>query len=82
MAVQLSLSVMAIMSPSQNTNFAGDDARAIAVHEAARIVSAALPDEIPVSSATRALAGSLGLAFESRGPRTLKGLTGEWDLYA
>jgi class 3 adenylate cyclase len=59
----------------------GNDVRGVAVHEAARIMSAAGADEILVSATTRALAGA-GLAFEPRGTRELKGLPGEWDLYA
>ena len=60
----------------------GNDVRGIAVHEAARIMGEAGPDEILVSETTRALALASGLAFESRGTRTLKGLPGEWSLYS
>jgi class 3 adenylate cyclase len=60
----------------------GTDVRGIAVHEAARILDQAEPDEILVSATTRALAGSSGLAFADRGTRTLKGLPGEWELFA
>jgi class 3 adenylate cyclase len=60
----------------------GTDVRGVAVHEAARIMSAAAPDEILVSATTRALAAAAGLSFEERGTRELKGLPGEWELYA
>jgi len=60
----------------------GDDVRGVAVHEAARIMAAAGPDEILVSDLTRILAGPAGLAFEDRGMHTLKGLDGEWRLAA
>ena len=60
----------------------GRDVRGIAVHEAARIMSAAGANEIFVSATTRALAGSTKLEFRSVGVRTLKGLTGEWELFA
>jgi len=60
----------------------GEDVRGVTVHEAARIMSAAGPDEILVSDMTRALAGASGLAFEDRGVHTLKGLDGEWRLAA
>jgi class 3 adenylate cyclase len=60
----------------------GKDVRGIAVHEAARVMSAAGPGEILVSDMTRALAGSAGLLFEDRGPHELKGLEGEWRLAA
>jgi class 3 adenylate cyclase len=60
----------------------GADVRGVAVHEAARIMAEAGPDEILVSELTRALAGTSGLAFEDRGTRVLKGLDGEWRLAA
>jgi class 3 adenylate cyclase len=60
----------------------GDDVRGVAVHEAARVMGAAAPDEILVSELTRMLAGAAGLAFEDRGTHVLKGLDGEWRLAA
>jgi class 3 adenylate cyclase len=60
----------------------GDDIRGVTVHEAARIMAAAQPDEILVCDVTRALAGASGVAFEDRGLHALKGLDGEWRLAA
>jgi class 3 adenylate cyclase len=60
----------------------GTDVRGIAVHEAARILSAAGPSEILVSETTRALARGAGLEFEPRGTHSLKGLEGEWELHS
>lgn len=60
----------------------GSDVRGIAVHEAARVMGAAGPDEILVSDMTRALAGASGLRFDDRGTFELKGLDGEWRLAA
>jgi class 3 adenylate cyclase len=60
----------------------GSDLRGVAVHEAARIMAEAGDDEILVSETTRALALTSGLAFEDRGTRSLKGLSGEWRLFA
>jgi len=60
----------------------GKDVRGIAVHEAARVMSAAGPGEILVSDLTRALAAAAGLRFEDRGAHELKGLEGEWRLAA
>jgi len=60
----------------------GQDVRGIAVHEAARIMGAAGPNEILVSATTRALAQGSKLEFEPVGARTLKGLPGEWELFA
>ena len=53
----------------------GDDVRGVAVHEAARIMAAAEPDEILVSDLTRMLAAPRP-GFEDGGPHTLKGLDG------
>jgi class 3 adenylate cyclase len=60
----------------------GDDVRGTAVHEAARIMAAAGPDEIFVSELTRMLSAASGLAFEDRGAHALKGIDGEWRLAA
>jgi len=58
------------------------DLRGVAVHEAARIMAAADPGAIFVSSVTQALATGSGFTFEPRGSRALKGLPGTYDLYA
>jgi class 3 adenylate cyclase len=60
----------------------GNDIRGVAVHEAARIMAKAGPDEILVSDLTRVLAGATGLSFDDRGTHVLKGLDGEWRLAA
>lgn len=60
----------------------GDDLRGVTVHEVARISAAADPDEILVSETSRLLAPGLTLGFEQRGPFALKGLNGDWTLYA
>ena len=60
----------------------GTDVRGVAVHEAARILGVAAADEILVSTTTRALAGNAGFVFEPRGMHILKGLPGEWELFA
>jgi class 3 adenylate cyclase len=61
---------------------AGSDVRGVAVHEAARILAEAGADEILVSDTTRALALNAGFDFRSRGTRQLKGLEGDWELFA
>ena len=60
----------------------GNDVRGVAVHEAARIMAKAGEGEILVSETTRALVLAAGLRFEERGIHTLKGLPGEWRLFA
>jgi class 3 adenylate cyclase len=60
----------------------GGHVRGVAVHEAARIMAKAGADEILVSETTRVLALASGVEFEDRGTHELKGLAGEWRLYA
>jgi class 3 adenylate cyclase len=59
----------------------GDDIAGLGVHVAARIMSAATADEILVSAVVPPIVGST-FAFEPRGPHALKGVPGEWDLFA
>ena len=51
----------------------GNGVRGAAVHEAARIMAAAAPDEILVSESVPALVSGVGLAFELRGEYELEG---------
>jgi class 3 adenylate cyclase len=59
----------------------GSDIRGLAVHEAARVMAAASPDEILVSETTRALCGASDLRFEDGGVHELKGVEGRRQLY-
>ena len=61
---------------------AGTLIHGLAVHEAARVMGAAGPDEILVSEATRGLSLGSGLTFVDRGEHHLKGLEGPRRLYA
>jgi class 3 adenylate cyclase len=54
----------------------------IAVHTGARIASTAQSGEVLVSSTVKDLVAGSGLAFQDRGTHELKGLPGEWRLYA
>jgi class 3 adenylate cyclase len=54
----------------------------IAVHTGARVAAHAGPGEVLVSSTVRDLVAGSGLAFEDRGPHELKGIPGEWRLFA
>jgi class 3 adenylate cyclase len=60
----------------------GSDIRGIAVHEAARVMAAADPDEILVSETTRALSLGNSLEFSDRGEFDLKGIEGPRPLHA
>jgi class 3 adenylate cyclase len=59
----------------------GTDVAGIAVHIAARICALAGPGEVLVSSTVKDLAAGAGLAFETRGTQSLKGVPGEWVLF-
>jgi class 3 adenylate cyclase len=54
----------------------------IAVHTGARVAAHAAPGEVLVSSTVKDLVAGSGLAFEDRGVHELKGIPGEWRLYA
>jgi len=54
----------------------------IAVHIASRVMSAAEPGEVLVSGTLRDLVVGSGLTFRDRGVRELKGVPGEWHLWA
>ena len=54
----------------------------IAVHTGARIMSAAQPGQVLVSRTVRELVAGTGLEFDPLGSRPLKGVSGEWELFA
>ncbi|HET8653280.1 MAG TPA: adenylate/guanylate cyclase domain-containing protein [Gaiellaceae bacterium] len=60
----------------------GNEVRGIAVHTAARVQAAAEPGQVLVTGTVRDLVAGSGLAFEDRGVHELKGVPGEWRLYA
>ena len=60
----------------------GDKLAGIAVHIGARVAALAGPGEVLVSSTVKDLVAGSGLEFEDRGTHTLKGVPGEWRLYA
>jgi class 3 adenylate cyclase len=45
-------------------------------------MSHAGPGEVLVSSTVKDLVAGSGISFDDRGPATLKGIEGEWRLYA
>jgi pimeloyl-ACP methyl ester carboxylesterase len=61
---------------------AGDQVRGIAVHTGARVASLAGAGEVLVSSTVRDLVAGSGIEFAERGVQSLKGIPGEWRLYA
>jgi class 3 adenylate cyclase len=60
----------------------GDDVGGIAVHIGARVVSLAGPSEVLVSSTVKDLVAGSGLRFADRGAQSLKGIPGEWRIFA
>ncbi len=60
----------------------GDNIGGIAVHLASRVQSEAGAGEVMVSSTTKDLVAGAGLKFDPRGSRPLKGVPGEWALFA
>jgi class 3 adenylate cyclase len=59
-----------------------DDVGGIAVHIGARVAALAGTDEVLVSSTVKDLVAGSGLRFADRGIRSLKGIPGEWRIYA
>jgi len=59
-----------------------DDVTGIAVHIASRVMRAAGPAEVLASSTVKELVVGSGLRFEDRGAHALRGVEGEWRLYA
>jgi class 3 adenylate cyclase/pimeloyl-ACP methyl ester carboxylesterase len=60
----------------------GDDIGGIGVHIGARVSALAGPNDVLVSSTLRDLVIGSGLEFEERGIHELKGVPGEWHLFA
>ena len=60
----------------------GDDVGGIAVHIGARVVALAGAGEVLVSSTVKDLVAGSGLRFADRGSQSLKGIPGEWRIFA
>jgi pimeloyl-ACP methyl ester carboxylesterase len=60
----------------------GSKIRGIAVHTGARIASLARPGEVLLSHTVKDLVAGSGLEFDDRGLHELKGVPGQWRLYA
>ncbi|HEY1591660.1 MAG TPA: adenylate/guanylate cyclase domain-containing protein [Solirubrobacteraceae bacterium] len=59
-----------------------DDVGGIAVHIGARVCATARGDEVLASSTVKDLVVGSELGFEDRGPHQLRGVPGEWRLFA
>jgi class 3 adenylate cyclase len=60
----------------------GDDVGGIGVHFAARVMAAAAPGEVLVSGTVHDLVAGSDYVLEDRGAHALKGIGGEWRLFA
>ncbi|MFZ0014443.1 MAG: adenylate/guanylate cyclase domain-containing protein [Acidimicrobiia bacterium] len=60
----------------------GDDVLGIAVHIGARITTLAGAGEVLVSGTVKDLVAGSGIVFDDRGDQTLKGVPGEWRVFA
>jgi class 3 adenylate cyclase len=60
----------------------GDDVGGIAVHIGARVAALAGAGEVLVSSTVKDLVAGSGLRFIDRGSQSLKGIPGEWRIFA
>jgi pimeloyl-ACP methyl ester carboxylesterase len=58
------------------------DVGGIAVHIGARVMAEAAPSEVLVSRTVKDLTVGSDIVFEDRGARELKGVPGEWELFA
>lgn len=58
------------------------DLGGLAVHIASRVMNCAGPNEVLVSGTVKDLVVGSGIEFEDRGERELRGVPGEWRLYA
>jgi class 3 adenylate cyclase len=54
----------------------------VAVHTGARVMAKAGPGEVLVLSTVKDLVAGSGLDFREHGTHTLKGVPGEWRLFA
>jgi class 3 adenylate cyclase len=61
---------------------AGPKVSGIAVHTGARIAAAARADEVLASGTVRDLVAGSGIQFADRGSHVLKGVPGDWRLFA
>ncbi|MGH2436120.1 MAG: adenylate/guanylate cyclase domain-containing protein [bacterium] len=60
----------------------GDRVAGMAVHVGARVASSAQPGEVLVTGTVRDMVSGSGIRLEDRGTHTLKGVPGEWQLFA
>src|SRR5436190_23278038 len=60
----------------------GERVGGIAVHIGARVAATAAPSQVLVSGTVKDLVVGSGIEFEDRGTHALKGVPGQWRLFA
>jgi len=80
-ARQLGLDVRAGLHTGE-CEVVGSKVSGIAVHTGARIAAAAQPQEVLASGTVRDLVAGSGIRFDDRGTHVLKGVPGDWRLFA
>ena len=60
----------------------GENVGGVAVHAGARVMALAQPGEVLVTRTVVDLVSGAGITFEPRGSHSLRGLPGEWPLFA
>jgi hypothetical protein len=69
-------------SPKQRSSGRADDVAGIGVHIGARVSALAGPGEVLVTSTVKDLVIGSELQFDDRGAKSLKGVPGDWHLWA
>jgi len=80
-ADQLGLTVRAGLHTGE-CEMRGSDVSGIAVHIGARVADLASGGEVLVSSTVRDLVAGSGITFDTRGQHRLRGVPGEWSVFA
>ncbi len=80
-AATLGVSVRAGLHTGE-CQIAGEKLAGVAIHIGARVAACAQPGEVVVSSTVKDLVAGAGLRFADGGTHTLKGVPGEWRLFA
>jgi class 3 adenylate cyclase len=80
-ARQLGLEVRAGVHTGE-CEMSADDVGGLAVHIGSRVADLAAAGQVLVSSTVRDLVAGSGLAFDDRGAHALRGVPGEWRLFA
>jgi class 3 adenylate cyclase len=79
---ELGLQVRAGVHTGECELLGRDNVAGVAVHTGARVAAAAQPGEVLASQTVKDLVAGSGIEFEDRGVHELKGVPGEWRLYA